>query len=187
MFESLLASVEKAFVEFNLRRAMYLIFLCVIGLGGLWVYNETTGYGPFSRIDHQISILERLQALEAKGIDKSTSLGGVFRGTVAELAKFQAQQPNADAYIVPASKFFAGSCIPLLFVVYGLAQLLAGNRDGMGVLGGAAVCVILFGVPSVFLPVLWNSLKFTILLLLGLQLLALALVVRIGKRKGTAA
>ena len=56
MFDSLVKSVESVFVEFNLRRLGYLIFVLAVFLGGIYLFDQATDYSFYSRyvkkLDH---------------------------------------------------------------------------------------------------------------------------------------
>mgnify|MGYP001217516987 CR=1 FL=1 len=183
MLDSLVSSIEKAFVEFSARRLVYVVFLFAIAFGGLWLFNRATGYGPFTRLERQVSTLERLQTLEAKGIDRSAALSPLYRETVRQLSLAQAAPIAPQFDPEPVVKVAAATAIPLLFVLVGVLQILAGKSEAVGVAGGAMVFAILLGVPSLFVPTLWGSLKVTALVIFGVQAVAIAVVVAVHKRR----
>ena len=169
MFEPLVESVEASFEKFSIGRILYLVFL--IGLGSLafYVFNETTGYGVYTRLDKQISALERLHALEQKGIAKSPQLAPLYRNTVRILEPVGSVASHYVFDSDPLIKLLAAAGIPLGFALSGLIQLLRGRSESGSMFGGAIVTALILGLPAIFVPRLFGSLGLTVALLFTIQ------------------
>jgi len=83
MLDTLVSSVENTFVQFSIRRLMYITFLLVVVLGGAYVFDRETGYSSQRRLDARLSALERLNTLESRGIRNSPTLAPLYAATIA--------------------------------------------------------------------------------------------------------
>lgn len=68
MLDTLVQSIENTFVQFSLRRLLYIAFLLVVALGGLFIFDRVTGYSSHKKLEMRLLALERLSVLEAKGV-----------------------------------------------------------------------------------------------------------------------
>ena len=187
MFGELVKSIESAFVDFSLRRALYVFFVLALIAGGLSVFDRMTGYSSARRLDAQLSALERLHALEKAGIRESAALAPIYNRLVAQQ---QAVTPmvlsnwyveRSEAFL----KFLAGAGIPLLFVVVGSVQLVRGQPGAGSTIGGATVAATVMGVAAMFVPTV-QSLRLTLLSLFFVQVLLMYLMVRNYGKKSRA-
>lgn len=179
MFGELVKSIESAFIDFSIRRALYVLFVLALLVGGLLAFDRMTGYSRSHRLDAQLSALERLHALEKAGIRDSRDLSAVYDHLVAQVKDTTPaimpiwRADDADSSL----KFIAGAAIPLLFVLIGLVQLIRGEPGASSVLGGAAVAAAVMGLAAVIVPTV-HSLKATLLGVFAAQCLLMFLMVR---------
>ena len=177
MLDSLIQSVENAFVQFSFRRLLYVVFILAIVPGGLYVLNEMTGYTVYRRVDSQIDALQRLHALEKGGIRQSPALAPIFQMVVRELGSQPVHPFNYEFRPDPLLKFLGASLVPLIFVPVGLLQLLRREPEGSSMLTGAVAATFIFGVPALFVPT-WRSPWATAGALFVLQVVLVTLFVR---------
>jgi hypothetical protein len=156
MLDSLVSSIENAFIQFSFRRLLYILFLFVVILSAVFAFNEMTGYTLYSRINNKINALERLQALEEKNIGQSAELGPIYQSIVEELNQKPWQPLSLHITFDPAIKFLAATLIPFIFVFVGLFKILRGDKDGSRTLGGALLVTLMLGLPAVLIPT-WRT------------------------------
>lgn len=181
MFEPVIKSVEESFEKFSLGRMVYVIFLVALLGGAAYVFDWSTGYSSFTRIEKQIGALERLKILEERGIDKSPQLASIYRTTVKSLQQHQ-EMPATTVRYRPdwptIVKFLAATCVPLAFAFGSLIALVRGKADATSTFGGAVTMVLFLGVPTLFIPTLFNSLAFTAGAFFTLQVVFISWFVR---------
>src|SRR5687768_14744441 len=85
MLDTLVQSIENIFVQFSLRRLLYIAFLLVVVLGGLFIFDRATGYSARKKLEMRLTALERLSVLETNGVAVSPSLGPLYTSTVVQL------------------------------------------------------------------------------------------------------
>jgi hypothetical protein len=173
----LVKSIESAFVELSFRRVLYLIFILGLGVGCVLAFDRSTGYSQARRLDARISALERLFALDQAGVQSSSRLKGSFEAIASDLERLNsAASPTSLGRPTPLpyealTKFLAATLLPVLFIAYGLLQLLRGDKSGAGVFGGAFIGTLILGIPAVLAPTI-HSLRATALGLFILQVIA---------------
>lgn len=182
MFEAIVESVEKSFERFSVGRVLYLVFLVAVVVGGLYAYDRATGFSRYSQVEKRIVALERLRALEERGIEKSGRLAPIYHDTVTLLR----EKPESYVYVfdpAPLVKVLSAAAIPLLFAVGALLQVVRGKADSMNMFLGSSVAAIFLGVPALFVPTVFGSLAATTLLLLIVQGVLIRMLVRWNQRK----
>lgn len=177
MLDTLVQSIENTFVQFSIRRLLYVAFLLAVTLGGLFTFDRTTGYSAQKKLEMRLSALERLSTLEAKGVQASSTLGPLYAATVAELRNAPTPAIVWRFDVEPLVKFIAAALIPLLFVIWGLLSMARGTAGAGSTFGGALVATIVMGVPAVFLPTV-GSLKATAFFIFVVQALLMWSMVR---------
>lgn len=184
MFGDLVKSIENAFVDFSLRRTLYVLFVLALIVGGLYVFDSMTGYSSARRLDAQLSAVERLHALEKAGIRESAALAPIYTRIVVQQqvvtpTRLPSWRVDGSEAVV---KFIAGAIIPLLFVLAGFVQMIRGEPGAGSTFGGAAVAAVVMGVAAVLVPTI-QSLKVTLLGLFLTQVLLMYLMVsKYGKK-----
>ncbi len=185
VFDSLVKSIESTFVQFSVRRMLYLAFLVLITGGGLLSFDRATGYTSFRRLDARITALERLRSLESAGIRQSASLTPVYDSLVARLRGLDEREPTSILLwsIEPPVKFLAATCLPLSFVAWGVVQMIRRTPGAGSMVGGALITVLVLGVAAILVPT-GHSLRVTAIILFAVQvLLMIALVRYFGQRR----
>ena len=187
MFGDLVKSIESAFVDFSLRRTLYVFFVLALIVGGLYAFDRMTGYSSARRLDAQLSAVERLHALEKAGIRESAALAPIYNRIVAQQ---QVVPPTfMPSWRVEGSevllKFVTGAAIPLLFVLVGFVQMIRGEPGAGSVFGGATVAAVVLGVAAALAPTV-HSLKATLFGIFLVQMLLMYLMVRHYGRKARA-
>jgi hypothetical protein len=185
MFEPLIKSVEESFEKFSLGRMVYVLFLVGVLVGGAYLFDSSTGYSNYTRLNRQIDALERLKTLEDHGVRRSPNLHGAYLAAVRDL-RAQQQPSGGVRYGVdwPAViKFLSATCIPLAFAVGAIVPLLRGKEGAGSAFGGAATVTLFLGMPTLFLPTLFGSLPLTAGLFFAAQVLFVTWFVRSYQRR----
>jgi hypothetical protein len=69
----------------NMRR-VFLIFLFILGLGLAYTFELVTGYNYYNSLDKKVHILQELQTIANKGVDKHPELYSIYIETVKEVS-----------------------------------------------------------------------------------------------------
>jgi hypothetical protein len=152
MFDTLIASIESTFVQFSLRRLLYIIFLFAVVLLALYIYDSSTEYSFYTRIDKRISALERLSELEHKGISSSSTLDSLYRGVVNELYRGRSSGSMFHLDWAPLMTFLSATFVGLILAIMGLVQIINRDPNGKNVFGGSLVFVTVLGIPAIVVP-----------------------------------
>jgi hypothetical protein len=182
MLESIVKSIENSFVQFSLGRLLYLIFLFFVITLALYIFDSSTGYTKFSKIDHQINSLEKLHKLKTNGLEKSPELYKIYESIIE---KINDNETSIDFKITkePLIKVLSSTIIIIFFIIYGLYGILKKNKESWSLFGGALMCFALLSVPSYFVPNISGSLKVTALVLFLSQLVFLVGITKYFNRK----
>lgn len=152
MLDSLVSSIENAFVQPSFKRLLYILFLLLIVISSAVVFNETTGYTLYSRVDKRIAALERLQALEEKNIKQSPELGSIYQSILDEMEPKPWQPISLHLSYDPLIKFLSATLVPFVFVLVSLFRWLRGNKEWGQTLAGALLTTVLLGAPAIIIP-----------------------------------
>ena len=86
---SMLASLESLFLKFNFRRLLFWVFIILMVVIGLTIFENVTGYAYFSRLERKVAILETLNELSQDDISSKPELNSIYQDTVSELKSYQ--------------------------------------------------------------------------------------------------
>ena len=75
---SIIASLESLFLEFNYRRLLFWVFVILLIITGLIVFENLTGYAYFSRMERKVSILRSLNELSHNDISSKPELNSIL-------------------------------------------------------------------------------------------------------------
>jgi len=178
MFESLVKSIENTFTQFTLGRLMYITFIFLLLGGGIYIYNDSTGYTFYGRIDHQITALERLHQLEQKGIKTSNDLLPLYRKIINDLKDPNIKPFTFSTYKEEIIKTLSATVVMLGFIIYGIIGMVRGIKDSSSVFFGALMCAAAFGIPAWYMPIILNSLWVTSVLLFTIQIIFMVLLTK---------
>jgi hypothetical protein len=156
MFDSLVSSIENAFVQFSFRRLVYMIFLFAVVISTCVVLNELTGYTLYSRMEKKISALERLQELREKGVEQSMELNPIYQSVVGDIQQKPWEQVSIHFTFDPVIKFLSATLVPFLFIFIGFFNILRGDEAVSRTVAGAMLLTILLGLPAVLIPT-WQN------------------------------
>jgi hypothetical protein len=170
--------LEHTFAQLSFGR---LVFLVSVLLLFLYVYDNSTGYGFYSRIEKRISALERLYALKQSHVDSTEGLSRVYASIVNELNERPSVSPINWSY-EPIFKFLAAAFLPIIFVIIGLVKLLIRQEDGPSIFGGAVIITALLGIPAVLIPT-WSSLWLNIIVYSTVQIILMVVLSKYGNKK----
>ena len=180
MLKDFFDSLRESFVQFSLGSLFYVIFVVsMIGLG-LYLGDRATGYSEYARVERQITALERLHALEQKGVVNSKTLGPIYSDLVTQLNRTNKAVRTRPVFALePLIKFVAATFIPLIFAFVALPGALRGDPNNKSALLGSVLVVLMFGVPTFFIPNIMGSVPLTAAMFFAVQL---SLVVFITKK-----
>jgi len=181
MLESLVKSIENTFTQFTLGRLLYIIFVIVFLGGSVYLYNDSTGYTLYGKIDNKISALERLHNLEKNGIKESEDLLPLYNDVINDLKNTDNTISFISQYRNEIAKVTSATVLMLFFVIYGVVGMLKGTEGSSATFAGALIFTIILAVPSWFVPVISGSIWLTSGILLVLQT---AILVFITKKYG---
>jgi hypothetical protein len=184
MIDSLVRSVESAFVDFNIRRLLYLAFVLSILVGSVLLFDYATGYSHYARLDSRINALERLHELKSEGISEDLQL--IFEDAVRSLERNE-HRPILQKFSIsvnpePFLRFFSATAFYLLMMIGGIIQWFQGNPDWFKLLAGSLFFVVILGVVGIALPTfgnVWTNVGIYALF----QLLSLVALTAYGNRK----
>ena len=189
MLDGLIGSVERTFVQFSVRRLFFLLFVMTVVVAGAYFVDIRTGYTSFLRLERTVESMERLHALEVAGIKESPELAPLYRQAVAQLTELKTTREVRGVQLSfitePVIKFLAATCFILLFVLWGLVKLVRRDPEGVGLVMGASITALIFGVPLSLVPTI-GSLRFTAIGLIVTQILFMFIVSRWGGRAASA-
>ncbi len=163
MFDSLIKSVENSFIEFNLRRLIYLIFILAIGVGGLYGFNEVTGYGYFAKYEKKLNALQKLQEIEKAGL--SASLKPIHEDLVKQLGDVDSSsaigvpinRPSSTASLVDiAVKAVSASFVFWFLGIMGIAQKSQGSNQWQSLVVGGFVFAIAASLVAIIIPTFYS-------------------------------
>ena len=128
MFDAIFNSIERTFVNFNIRRLFFLVTILSVTIIGFYVFESYTRYGFYYRMDKKIELLTQLKKLKTEGIDNDPDLKKIYDSTVSALAN---QNSNPELFNEPF-KFFTGElgtkilsalAVPFLMLFVGLLTI----------------------------------------------------------------
>ena len=154
MFEHLIRSVENAFVEFNLRRVLYLMFIIGMLLVSLYVFDRSTGYSFYSRYEQKLSALEKLQEVQDKGL--SPDLTPIFNDLVNTLRYRSDKSLDFSFTYAPVLKVLSASLFFWWMVVVGLLQRLQGVQDWNSLVIGASAFGVIATALALLIPTFYS-------------------------------
>lgn len=156
MIEPLVKSIENAFVQFNFRRLLYLAFMFSILAGGLWLFDNATGYSYYARLDKRVDAMERLQQMQ-KG-DISEEMIPVYDDVVRSLVKNKLDPSPVGLMFnwLPVLKFFSASVIFWMVCIVGIVGYQLGKKDWNELVVGAIVFAIPLGFLGVIVPIIYS-------------------------------
>jgi hypothetical protein len=182
MIDGLIKSIERTFVEFTFRRLLYVLFLLALVSGALYLFDNSTGYSFYARLDRRIEALEKLQQIESRGFKPASELDSIFNATVAELRDHSPSPIQLRIGTDPIVKFLAAALVPFVFMIIGLFKLIRKEPESPAVFAGAFAFTLILGIPGVFLQitsVFWlNALIYFLV-----QLVVLVVISVLGRKK----
>lgn len=179
MFDTLVRSVEDAFIQFNLRRLFYLTFVLAVIVGGLYLFDNATDYSFFARFDKRLDALERLQEINSKGVP--AELAPTYDQLVQALQQHKREPLNFAFSYAPLLKIASASLLYWIFVIVGLIQKMKGVPDWDSlVIGafifGATASVLALLIPTIVDPSVNAAIYATI------QVISVIMLSRYGNR-----
>ncbi|MCS3749601.1 hypothetical protein [Salinibacter ruber] len=153
MFESLVRSIEDTFVDFTPGRFLYVLFLILLVVAALVVFNELTGYGYNQRVKSRISVLERLHSLDQDGITQSEKLSPLYESLVADLREKPFQPFSFGLNLELILRILSAAGLPIAFTVVGAWQTVRGHSEGSQLFAGALAMSIILVIPSIYIPI----------------------------------
>jgi hypothetical protein len=175
MLEALIKSIEGVFLQFSVSRALYLAFITIVAIASLYIFDRTTGYSTYARIDRQLTAIERMKTLEDKGVSASPQLAPMFNNVVQQLK--QEQTAGGRARLTPEAwiKAAGAAFFPFLFVFVALVQRARGVPDWHDMLIGALVLGAALALVGSIIPT-WRSPWLNATLALPIQLIVILAV-----------
>jgi len=85
MLENFIKSIENSFLNFNIRRLFYILFVVSIIISGLIIFDSITKYSVLSKNEKKLELLEKLVTLKEKGINRYPELDSIYSSTIVEL------------------------------------------------------------------------------------------------------
>jgi len=150
------------------------VFVFAIIFFGLYVFDESTGYTYYTRLERKLAVLERLHALEDKGIKNSPDLLTLHRSLVQELHGYHPTHFEVRDIGEGAIKFFSGSIVPFILLIWGLVEMLRKrNQASSSLFGGALALTLLLGVPALLIPT-WGALWTNVVVYVAFQIVCIA-------------
>lgn len=154
MFGPLVSSIENAFLQFNLRRLFYLLFVVGVLVGGLYVFDSATDYSFYIRYDNRLSALERLQQIQYRGIP--SELSPIYNDLVSTLHGHD-QKPIVFTFnYAPFLKVVTASLFYWIMVLYGFVHRVKGEADWDSLVIGGFTFGAISTVLALAIPTLYN-------------------------------
>jgi hypothetical protein len=183
MLDSLIQSIENAFIQFSFRRLLYVLFVLAVVLSTAYAWNELTGYTYYFRLEKQVTLLERLNALERNQVSSSPTLAPLYTALVKQLLLAK-KEPFAFHFdVVPIAKFFAAAVIPFIFVFVAMIQKVRGAPDWSDMLVGALTMTLLLGIPAALSPTFGSLLLTAVVYFVAQVVLLVWMAVFFDRRK----
>jgi len=154
MITRFIESIEQLFLDFNVKRLFYIIFLLLLGFIGVWLYEGLSGHFYFSRLEHRIDLLEKAYRLQSGGIKSDPNLSPIY----AEIIKDLQEQPTFSINLTKVSLsqnlwlFLSGVSLWFILALYYYSEVRNGNRTAVAGVYGALVFGIFCGVLNMALP-----------------------------------
>lgn len=185
MFDSIFRSLEETFVKFSFRRLIFWIFLICVGLAALIAFEQYTGFGKHMRLNGEITILERLYALEKDGIQSSPILNKEFEHLVASLNGDKAGTISFLDWDIDKGltiKFLAATILWWALLIYGVVSYARGDNSASALIIGSMTFLVTLGGLAITVPNLINYWVNAFIFII-LQILLIAIILRYGRKK----
>lgn len=152
-------SVSNLIASFNFRRAIALISILVILGGAAWTVDYYSDFSRLSRLERATTLLERLHALDTKGIGNDLA---PVRERLSEELRTIVAKPEVTPNEGPGSfrgwfsrvwkKFVAGASPWFLFSLVLLPSAFRGEKNALAGFFGFQVLTIFFGTVIATIP-----------------------------------
>jgi hypothetical protein len=161
--EKILASLESLFLEFNLRRLLFWLFMIGLLAFGLYAYERTTGYVYFARLAKRMALLRDLNALAQGGAATNPELKPIYTKLVAELNSYTFQPLSIkELPALKASnfeklvKFTGGALLGIAMLFAGLSERKKKVPRWESLVGGATAVAIIGGTIGLIIPTIYS-------------------------------
>lgn len=150
--KELLASLEALFLQFNIRRLFYWVFVAVFIIGGLYFGERVTGYVFQLRMQKQVTMLKDLHDLSKDGIAQNPELNSLYEKTVNELNSHQVGLPPLPQITFTRGilQFLIGGSIGILTIFYAYFRR-SKNQEWVNAMFGGIVYGALTGAFGVLI------------------------------------
>jgi len=182
MIDTLIKSIEDTFVQFTFRRLLYVLFLLALVCGALYVFDQSTGYTFYSRLDKRIEALEKLQAIESRGFRQSSDLDSIYQSIIVELRDHPPSPLRLHIGTDPFVKFFAAALVPFVFIIVGVFKMVRREPDGSTLFAGALAFTLILGLPAIFIPTM-SSIWLNVATYGIVQAVVVIALTRLGRKK----
>jgi hypothetical protein len=105
MFSQLIKSIEDSFLNFNLRRFLFLGFIFITCVFVWLSYDSITHHSMFSRLEKKTTLLQQLAKLDSIGLHKDERLQKVYDSILSELVNEKNNNKSIGEVIYIPSKY----------------------------------------------------------------------------------
>lgn len=166
MIGSFLERIENTFAKLTVKRGLYVVAI----VAAVLFANYVTGFTTHYRLGQQVAALDRLSALNEKGVGSTEDLQPLYDSVLETIKK--RQQPLFASSLdglpktgpfADALKILAASFLGVCAAFWGLYMTITGVPGGSPMLGGSLIYVVFLGIVGYLIPTigeLWINLLF---------------------------
>jgi hypothetical protein len=190
---TILSSLESLFLQFNLRRLLFWVFIAVIALFIFSGIEGLTGITYFMRVQGKLSVLSTLNTLSKDGIESNPKLEPIYNQLVNDISEYDINRnslaklfPNLSTITIQIPveiwKFISSGIWGFLVAISGLfvRKTNPGGWRSMFI-GGLAMGIVL-GIIGILIPNIFYA-WINIILCPSVQLILILLLPRITTKK----
>jgi hypothetical protein len=161
--KDVLSSLESLFLQFNLRRLIFWLFILVLAL----VFESQTNLLFYQGLNQRVSLIRELNELRTAGVESDPKLAVSYRSAVDDLAS---KGTGATSFALPLPlnsqvsleldgfwKFVSAGLLGILMVVYGISQKITDKNGWLSSIAVGVGVLAVLGLVGVLIPTVYTT------------------------------
>jgi hypothetical protein len=178
------------FHDFSGRRALGLLAIVVIIIGGFLLYDRYTASFTLGRLEHAADLITKLQAIESSPTKRTPELEAAYQSLRTQVSEAISSKPITISLPPPkvpvttsqVLKFICGALPWFLISLTMLPKAIRGDATALGGFFGVTLFAIFFGFVALLIPTFWWPWGSLILYPLLHPIFVLVVIAAIGMR-----